>query len=80
MGQTREVTVFRYVLQNTVQQVRPYCLPASKVGVMSAFAESSQNVVKLQKKKSGLAKFTLSRADQNVTEALQVSDLSDALH
>lgn len=49
MGQTREVTVFRYVLQNTVEQ----------------------NVVRLQKKKSGLAKFTLAGADQNVTDALQ---------
>ncbi|ROV93846.1 hypothetical protein VMCG_08825 [Cytospora schulzeri] len=49
MGQTREVTVFRYVLQNTVEQ----------------------NIVKLQKKKSGLANFALAGTDQNVTDTLQ---------
>ncbi|KUI59861.1 Transcription termination factor 2 [Cytospora mali] len=49
MGQTGEVTIFRYVLQNTVEQ----------------------NVVKLQEKKRGLAKFTLAGGDQSVSDTLQ---------
>lgn len=43
-------------------------------------AKPSQNVVKLQKKKSDLARFTLSGADQNVTDALQVRNTRTVRH
>ncbi|KAJ0107224.1 hypothetical protein J7T55_007594 [Diaporthe amygdali] len=50
MGQKSEVNIYRYVMQNTVEQ----------------------NVVNLQKRKSGLAKFTLATgADDNISNTLQ---------
>lgn len=73
MGQKSEVIIFRYVMQNTVEQVNDrfhFPHPPSVARV----ADPAQNVVNLQKRKSGLAKFTLgSGSEDNISTTLQVS-------
>lgn len=77
MGQKREVTIFRYVLQNTVEQV--INVPILPVTLETKLTRTLfQNVVKLQEKKRGLAKFTLSTgADQKgISDSMQVREPS----
>lgn len=68
MGQTREVIIYKYVLQNTVEQVSPP--PRNSQPVLSTV----QNVVTLQEKKRKLARYTLgSRSEESISDAVEVS-------
>lgn len=68
MGQKREVTIYRYVLQNTVEQVI-----LSRSRTPKHLLNTFQNIVKLQEKKRRLAKYTLgAKSDQSISDAVQV--------
>lgn len=70
MGQQREVTIFRYVLKNTVEQVSQIIHHFEPETSTDMF----QNVLQLQEKKKKLAKFTLgARSDQNMSDVVRVS-------
>lgn len=74
MGQKSEVIIFRYVTQNTVEQVKYQLFNIHHAGFDLFVANSVQNVVNLQKRKSGLAKFTLGTGSaDNISNTLQVS-------
>lgn len=74
MGQKSEVTIFRYVMQNTVEQVHQITVFLCTI-LRLEIADPVQNVVNLQRRKSGLAKFTLgSESEDNVSNTLQVSN------
>ena len=55
MGQTRPVTVMRYIVRRTVEEVHDDSTNLNKVRRLP----SLQNILILQQKKSTLAKFTL---------------------
>lgn len=70
MGQKAEVITFRYMMQNSVEEVNQFIN-----FLRHSIADSVQNVVNLQKRKSGLAKFTLgSESEDNISNTLQVSN------
>lgn len=59
MGQTKIVTVFKYIMENTVEQV--YGIPLE----FSWLIINHQNILTLQKKKSQLSKFSLDGGTDN---------------
>ena len=74
MGQTRTVTVVKYVTEKTVEQVRRrYHLTFPEI----LLTVPSQNIVALQRMKSRLAKFSLdSTTDENATGSLDVRNVN----
>ncbi|SPO03118.1 uncharacterized protein DNG_05800 [Cephalotrichum gorgonifer] len=74
MGQTRTVTVIRYVVERSVEQVKKD--PASrqnKYMTLKLMGSGERNIVHLQKKKKHLAKFALNGTDE--TAAGKLDDL-----
>lgn len=74
MGQTRTVTVVKYITEKTVEQVRWfYCLAFLEILLIMP----SQNIVGLQQMKSRLAKFSLdSTTDEDATGNLDVRNMN----
>lgn len=75
MGQTKPVKVFRYMMENTVEEV---ILPQVGSGmqlVIKIGADTSQNILILQKRKGNLAKFTMDgNSGDGVSGNLEVRD------
>ncbi|RYP05096.1 hypothetical protein DL765_009941 [Monosporascus sp. GIB2] len=68
IGQTRPVTVTRYIVKKTVEEVCNYSAKFDGSRVLT----SLQNILRLQQKKSALAKFTL---DNEEGESGKLEDL-----
>lgn len=75
MGQTKTVKVFRYVMENTVEEVIHHQTGSGMQLVIQVGANASQNILILQKKKANLAKFTMDgNSGDGVSGNLEVGD------
>lgn len=63
MGQTRPVTVFKYIMEGSVEQVTHPPFSTSKC------ANSQKSIVKLQERKTRIIKLSMQDKDANESDA-----------
>jgi hypothetical protein len=78
LGQTQQVTVMRYIMENTVEQV---VFSGRTIYHCQALTPVSKNILAIQKRKEKLAQFALKAGlEQSPSERFEVSGIHELIY